>query len=83
MLRKNPFLNRVTDPWNDLASIVIDAPSVKYFERRLDKFWQNHPLRYDFKASCYYTHYDSHAQTINTEDLDTDMELAEEAERPN
>ena len=48
-LRKNFFTLRITNFWNELPNKVIEAPSVKSFERRLDKFWRKYKIRYDFE----------------------------------
>ena len=44
------FSHRVVDKWNSLPEAVITAPSVVSFERRLDKHWHSHPLRWDHTA---------------------------------
>jgi hypothetical protein len=49
-VRKYSFSHRVVDVWNGLPEKVISAPSVKSFERRLDKHWRTAELLYDFKA---------------------------------
>ena len=49
-LRKTSFGYRIVDPWNSLPESVISAPSTKCFERRLDKFWQNQDIKFDFNS---------------------------------
>ena len=49
-VRQKFFTHRVVDLWNHLPSTVIEAPSVKAFERRLDKCWSNQDMLYNFKA---------------------------------
>ena len=48
-VRKHNFTMRVVEPWNSLPEKVVNAPSVNSFERRLDKYWANQGIRYDFK----------------------------------
>ena len=48
--RANFFKNRVVNIWNELPGKVLDAPSIVSFERRLDKFWNNFNIKYDFDA---------------------------------
>ena len=36
--------------------MVISAPSLASFERRLDKFWENQKIKYDFKKCLKITH---------------------------
>ena len=37
--------------WNSLPDCVVDANSVNVFKKRLDKFWCNKAVRFDWKAS--------------------------------
>lgn len=46
-IRLHTFSHRVVQPWNSLPDSVVAAPSVLAFERRLDKHWRHHPLRWD------------------------------------
>jgi hypothetical protein len=55
-IRKHNFTYRVVDPWNSLPEKVISAPSINSFERRLDKFWGNQDLRFDFKKCLKISH---------------------------
>jgi hypothetical protein len=50
-IRKNFFINRVAKDWNSLPGAVINAPTVNSFKSRLDKFWENCPTFYDYKAN--------------------------------
>jgi len=49
-IRKYFFTERVVNLWNSLPSLVVDAPSLNCFKTRLDKFWFNQDIMYDFKA---------------------------------
>ena len=44
---KHFFQFRVQNLWNSLPQHIIDATTVKEFEIRLDKHWENQPLMYD------------------------------------
>jgi len=48
-VRRNSFAVRVVKPWNTLPEDVVMAPSVKMFESRLDKFWNNQPVKFNHK----------------------------------
>ena len=48
-VRANFFRNRVVPFWNELPPKVIEAPSTKSFERRLDKYWKSYKIKYDFE----------------------------------
>ena len=49
-VRKYFFTNRVIDIWNNLPEIVLLAQNLYTFENRLDKFWANQPMKYNFEA---------------------------------
>ena len=49
-IRKYAFSNRVVDIWNSLPDCVVTAKSLHAFENRLDKYWSNQELVYDFAA---------------------------------
>ena len=44
------FTNRVVNIWNSLPDYVLHADTVNCFKRRLDTFWSNQDLVYNFKA---------------------------------
>ena len=46
--RKYSFSFRIVQFWNSLPDIVIDPPSVNSFEYRLDQFWQDQSMRFDY-----------------------------------
>jgi len=41
--------NRVVKPWNSLLNEVVTAPSVKAFEAKLDNFWKDQPVKFNYK----------------------------------
>ena len=45
-IRRNNFINRIVDPWNNLPEEVVNAPSLNSFKNRLDKCWKTHPNKY-------------------------------------
>ena len=47
-LRKHSFHNRVVPYWNELPDKVKEAPSIKSFERRLDKYWRVYKIKYSY-----------------------------------
>ena len=49
-LRKNIFPIRITEPWNSLPDTVVTAKFLNSFKTRLDKFWYNQDIVYDFEA---------------------------------
>ena len=53
-LRKNSFTVRVVPKWNSLPADVVKAPSVDAFRNRLDKFWFNQEVRFNYKAQFDY-----------------------------
>jgi len=49
-LRKHIFTNLVVKIWNSLPNKVVLSDSVNCFKYRLDKFWQNQDIVYNFRA---------------------------------
>jgi len=49
-LRRNSFAVRVVKPRNSLSEEVVTSPSVKVFESRLDKMWNNQLMKFNYKA---------------------------------
>jgi hypothetical protein len=49
-LRKHFFCKRIIVVWNSLPNTVISAESINTFKNRLDKFWVNQDVKFDWKA---------------------------------
>ena len=49
-LRKHFFSNRIVSIWNSLPITVVSAESTNIFENRLDKFWANQDLKFDWST---------------------------------
>jgi len=49
-LRKFYFTNRVVDNWNSLPNWIVMANSTNTFKHRLDIYWQDQEIIYDFRA---------------------------------
>ena len=49
-LRQHAFKCRTVNVWNSLPEEVVTAPNVNTFKNRLDKFWENHPQRFNWEA---------------------------------
>ena len=54
-LRKYYFTSRIVKVWNSLSSFVVSADSVNCFKNRLDKFWSNQDIIYDYQAEIHGT----------------------------
>ena len=50
-LRKYSFSIRIVNIWNSLPNDVITATSVNSFKNRLDSFWEDQELLYNYKAN--------------------------------
>jgi len=48
--RQQLTTERVVNLWNSLPSLVVEALSLNCFKTRLDKFWSNQDVVYDFRA---------------------------------
>ena len=49
-LRKFYFTSRVVDAWNSLPNWIVMANSTNTFKHRLDIYWQDQEIIYDFRA---------------------------------
>ena len=49
-LLKFNFTNTIVNIWNSLPNYVVSADSVNTFKTRLDKFWTNQEIIYDYRA---------------------------------
>jgi len=50
MIFRNSFTVRIVNLWNSLPDNVVSANTVNTFKNRLDKFWSDQELVYDYKA---------------------------------
>ena len=48
--RKYSFTVRIVNLWNSLPENVISTSTVNTYKNRLDKFWSDQELVYDYKA---------------------------------
>ena len=44
------FTSRIVNIWNSLPNWIVSANTTNTFKNRLDKFWQNQEIIYDFKV---------------------------------
>ena len=49
-VRKYSFTAHTINTWNSLPNKIVDAEPVNTFKTRLDKYWSDQPLMYDFTA---------------------------------
>ena len=52
-LRKFNFTNRVIPIWNSLPDQVVSAETVNTFKFRLDNFWSDQDVLYDYNADLH------------------------------
>ena len=52
-IRKYCFRVRIVKHWNNLPDKVVMAPSVNSFKNQLDKYWEDHPLKYNPEQNPY------------------------------
>jgi len=48
--RKHNFSARIVNIWNSLPYHVVDVNTFNLFRARLDRFWANQDVKYDFTA---------------------------------
>ena len=49
-LRKYFFTNRIVNVWNSLPDTVVMSETVNQFKNKLDKFWANQDVIFNYKA---------------------------------
>jgi len=49
-LRKYFYCTRIINTWNSLPESVISASTTDSFKNKLDKFWNNQDLLYNYKS---------------------------------
>jgi len=49
------FANRIVNIWNSLLSYVVSAEAVNCFKTRLDRFWLNEDIIYNFRSEIHGT----------------------------
>ena len=54
-IRKFSFSNRIIPLWNSLPDNIVSSPTLNTFIARLDKFWENQDVRYNWKADILFT----------------------------
>ena len=74
LLRKNSFTIRAVPLWNSLPNEVVTAQDTNTFKRRLDKFWKNEEILYNYKAPLPGT-----GRHDNTQGRSTTLDLTIEA----
>ena len=47
-IQSNSFYFRVARQWNNLPEKVVNATNVNLFKKRLDEFWQDNVLKFDY-----------------------------------
>jgi len=50
-VRKYSFSIRITNIWNSLPDKIISAPAVNTFKNRIDRFWAEQEVFYNYKAN--------------------------------
>jgi len=48
--RNFSFSNKIIPLWNSLPDNIVSSPTLNTFKTRLDKFWENQDVRYNWKA---------------------------------
>ena len=49
-IRANFFTQRIVTTWNQLPDSIVNAATMHSFENRLDKYWSNLEMKYNFKT---------------------------------
>ena len=50
-IQANSFHYRIPTIWNHLPKSVVNAKSLDSFKTKLDKVWENQPIKFDYRAT--------------------------------
>ena len=50
-LRQKFLSIRIVNEWNSLPAKIVEAPNLNIFKRRLDQYWRQHDMKYNFRGS--------------------------------
>ena len=59
---------RIVDQWNSLPTSVVEAKTVNFIERRLDRLWRDQPVNYKYREAIKPTGYDKKTQSFDKEE---------------
>ncbi|XP_071123171.1 uncharacterized protein [Mytilus edulis] len=71
-IRSNFFTQRIAPIWNSLPSSVVNAPTIQTFESRLDKYWTNSEMKYNYRAKA-----DTGTGTETSQQITEDLSIVE------
>ena len=74
-IRRNYLMQRAATMRNDLPEAVVTAKTTNTFKNRLDKYWEDNPLRWEYTADHYYANKNI---TYNIEHAINELEPEEE-----
>lgn len=79
--RKYSFCYRVVDLWNQLPEDIVEAKTKYSFERRLDRYLETQPIKYDYRVPfIYFTGTDQ--EISSDEDLELVLQAGESSLLP-
>lgn len=82
-IRKYSFTQRVVNTWNDLPNSVIQAKTIKSFEAKLDKYWENQDMLYDHKVDLEMRKKAGNHKVLRAQNDEEDMDkVAGDSQRP-
>ena len=45
----NSYYHRIVKMWNELPNDVVTSKNINVFKNKLDEFWKDHPLKFDYR----------------------------------
>ena len=75
--RQMNFRSRIVDIWNSLPNDVVEAGSVLSFEKLLDRYWKNQPVKFNFEEKLIIT--PGHHISLYSDEQDPEDDLDIEA----
>ena len=69
------FTERVTNVWNSHPSYIVHAPSIEAYERRIDRYWRNQDIVYNYEVTLSLNHSDRDRNDISPDSSDNDLDI--------
>ena len=69
------FTERVPNVWNSLSSNILEARSIEAFERRIDRYWKDQDIVYNYEAALSLGHLNQDGNDISPDSSDNDLHI--------
>ena len=61
--------------WNSLPSYIVEAPSIEVLERRIDRYWRDQDIVYNYEAALSSGYSDQAGNDISWDSSGNDLDM--------